>query len=302
MTSPPITLAAVTNLLVALFVVVTMLSMGLRLTVRQILATASRLNLMGRALLVNIVLVPVLAFVLVRVLPTDPQLGVGILLMAMAPGAAFGPKLTQIARAEIALSVGLVAILVALIVLTLPVTAALLLPGETAIDSLGLVQSLVLIEILPLTVGLAVHAWARPFSRSVRPAVTKISTVLFVLAIVAVIAVSWPAFPSLLHLPSIAAALGTIIGSMVLGYWLGGPGIGTRRALAITSLSRFAGIALFVADTGFPDPHVRAMIVAYFLVALIVGVALALIWSRQRQIPTPTAIPRERPARGGRAA
>lgn len=302
MTSPAITLAVVTNLLVVLFVVVTMLSIGLGLTVRQILVTASRLNLMGRALLVNVVLIPVLAFVMVRVLPTDPQLGLGVLLMAMAPGAAFGPKLTQLARASVPFAVGVVAILAVLIVFTLPATAALLLPGETVIDSLGLVQSMILIEIVPLALGLVLHAQARSFSRLVRPPVTKVSTVLFVLAIVATIAVSWPSSPSLLQIPSIIAALVTMGGSLALGYWLGGPGIATRRALAITSLLRYAGIALFVADASFPDPHVRAMIVAYTLVEVITGAVLALIWGRQGQIPTPAAIPREREAGGGRAA
>lgn len=302
MTFPPITLTGVTNLLVVLFIVATMLSLGLGLSVRQIATAASRFNLMGRALLVNIVLIPVLAFVLVRVLPTNPQLGLGVLLMAMAPGAAFGPKVTQLARAHVPLAVGLVAVLAVLIVVTVPATAALVLPGETTIDALELVQSMVLIEILPLALGLVVHARARSFSRSVRPLVTKASTVLFVLVIVATIAVSWPAFPSLLQLQSIIAALGTMIGSVVLGYWLGGPGVGTRRSLAITSLSRTAGIALFVADTSFPDPHVRAMIVAYGLVQVIVGAILAFIWSRERRIPTPAAIPRERQARGGRAA
>ena len=109
------TLATATNLLVVLFVVATMFSLGLGLTLRQIAATASQFNLMGRALLVNIVLIPLLAFVLVRVLPTNPQHAVGILLIAMAPGAAFGPKLTQIARADVPLSVGVVAIVLFLV-------------------------------------------------------------------------------------------------------------------------------------------------------------------------------------------
>lgn len=302
MALPAITLAGVTNLLVILFVITTMLSIGLGLTMAQILATAGRFNLMGRALLVNLVLIPALAFVLVRAFPTNPQLGLGVLLMAMAPGAAFGPKLAQLARANVSLSVGLVAILAVLIVVTLPATAALILPAETVIDSLDLALSMVLVEILPLAVGLAVHAYARPFSRWVRPAITKISTGLFVLVILATIAVSWPAFPSLLQIPSIIAALVTMVGSIGLGYWLGGPGVGTRRSLAITSLSRYAGIALFVADSSFPDPHVRAMIVAYGLVQVLVGVALAFAWSRARQTPTPAAIPRETEARGGRAA
>jgi len=302
MTFPATTLVSITNLLVVLFVVVTMCSLGLGLTLRQIAATASRFNLMGRALLVNIVLIPLLAFILVRVLPTNPQLAIGVLLTAMAPGAAFGPKLTQMARAYVPLSVGVVAIVAVLIVVTLPATAALTLPSETVVDSAALVQSMVLVEILPLALGLAIHAWAESFGRTIRPWLTTLSTVLFVLVILATIAVSWPSLPSLLHVPSSIAALGTMVGSIGLGYWLGGPGIGTRRALAITSLSRYAGIALFVADSSFPDPHVRAMIVAYGLIEVILGAILVVIWGRESQAPTHVAVPEEREARGGHAA
>jgi len=302
MTFPATTLVSITNLLVVLFVVVTMCSLGLGLTLRQIAATASRFNLMGRALLVNIVLIPLLAFILVRVLPTNPQLAIGVLLTAMAPGAAFGPKLTQMARAYVPLSVGVVAIVAVLIVVTLPATAALTLPSETVVDSAALVQSMVLVEILPLALGLAIHAWAESLGRAIRPWLTTLSTVLFVLVILATIAVSWPSLPSLLHVPSSIAALGTMVGSIGLGYWLGGPGIGTRRALAITSLSRYAGIALFVADSSFPDPHVRAMIVAYGLIEVILGAILVVIWGRESQAPTHVAVPEEREARGGHAA
>lgn len=302
MTFPATTLVSITNLLVVLFVVATMFSLGLGLTLRQIAATASRFNLMGRALLVNIVLIPLLAFILVRVLPTNPQLAIGVLLTAMAPGAAFGPKLTQMARAYVPLSVGVVAIVAVLIVVTLPATAALTLPSETVVDSAALVQSMVLVEILPLALGLAIHAWAESFGRTIRPWLTTLSTVLFVLVILATIAVSWPSLPSLLHVPSSIAALGTMVGSIGLGYWLGGPGIGTRRALAITSLSRYAGIALFVADSSFPDPHVRAMIVAYGLIEVILGAILVVIWGRESQAPTHVAVPEEREARGGHAA
>jgi len=302
MTFPATTLVSITNLLVVLFVVATMFSLGLGLTLRQIAATASRFNLMGRALLVNIVLIPLLAFILVRVLPTNPQLAIGVLLMAMAPGAAFGPKLTQMARAYVPLSVGVVAIVAVLIVVTLPATAALTLPSETVVDSAALVQSMVLVEILPLALGLAIHAWAESFGRAIRPWLTTLSTVLFVLVILATIAVSWPSLPSLLHVPSSIAALGTMVGSIGLGYWLGGPGIGTRRALAITSLSRYAGIALFVADSSFPDPHVRAMIVAYGLIEVILGAILVVIWGRQHRVPAPLTRPREQETRSGHAA
>lgn len=302
MTPPTIALAEIVNLLIVLFVVLTMLSIGLGLTVGQVLATASRGSLMARALLVNIVLIPVLAFVLVRVLPIDPRLGIGILLMAMAPGAAYGPKLTQIARASIALSASLVAVLSVLVVVTLPATAALILPGETAIDSLRIARSLVLVEILPLALGLVVGARFASFSRAVQPPVTAASTILLVLVILATVAVSWSVFPSLLQPAAIFVATLLLVGSLVLGYWLGGPGVDTRRALAITSVSRYAGIALFVAETSFPDPHVTAMIVAFGVLEVLVATPLAVIWGRQQRPPCVEVNAEEAEEVRGRAA
>ncbi len=61
-----------------LFVVGSMLATGLSLTVAEIVAPLKNVRLVILALLANFVLVPLLAFAIVRLLPLDESLQIGM--------------------------------------------------------------------------------------------------------------------------------------------------------------------------------------------------------------------------------
>jgi predicted Na+-dependent transporter len=117
------------NLATLIFVISSMLALGLSLTVQQILNPLKDVNLVVRALLANFVLVPALAFLLKTMIPLDPSLGIGLILLATAAGAPFLPKLAQAAKADVAFSVGLMVLLMVVTVVYVPVVLPLLLPG-----------------------------------------------------------------------------------------------------------------------------------------------------------------------------
>ncbi|WP_248898374.1 hypothetical protein [Haloplanus halobius] len=85
----PITVTAVIDFVTGVFVLATMLSMGLALTTDEILISLGQRWLLAKSLLVNLVLVPLLAFVFVLIVPMETGHVVGLLLIAMAPGAPF---------------------------------------------------------------------------------------------------------------------------------------------------------------------------------------------------------------------
>ena len=71
------------------FVVASMLGTGLGLTVAQILQPLKNARLVILALLANFVLVPLLAFVITRVIPLDQSLQIGLIVLATTAGAPF---------------------------------------------------------------------------------------------------------------------------------------------------------------------------------------------------------------------
>ena len=139
------------------FVVSSMVAMGLGLKVAQITAPLRNLRLVSLSLLANFVLMPAAAVVLARVLRLDEPLGVGLLVLGVAAGAPFLPKLTQIAKGNLAFAVALMVLLMVITVGYLPLVLPVLLPG-VSVNPAKIARSLVLLMLVPLAVALAVNA------------------------------------------------------------------------------------------------------------------------------------------------
>jgi BASS family bile acid:Na+ symporter len=150
-------LSALSNGAVLLFVIATMLAMGLSLTVPQILAPLRRARLVLLALVANFVLVPLLAFALIHLIPLSDPLKIGLVLMGTAAGAPFLPKLAQFADGNIAFSVGLMVLLMIVTIVYLPIVLPLLLPG-VKVNPVSIAISLVSTMLLPLGIALLVRA------------------------------------------------------------------------------------------------------------------------------------------------
>jgi len=150
-------IAVLSNLATLIFVISSMLALGLSLTVQQILNPLKDINLVVRALLANFVLVPALAFLLKTIIPLEPSLGIGLILLATAAGAPFLPKLAQAAKADVAFSVGLMVLLMVVTVIYIPVVLPLLLPG-VSVNPADIARSLIILMLIPLGIGLLVKA------------------------------------------------------------------------------------------------------------------------------------------------
>src|SRR5947209_2342293 len=137
------------------FVVSSMLAVGLSLTVGEILAPLRNRRLVSLALLANFVLMPLAAFAIAKLLQLDESLAAALVLLGTAAGAPFLPKLAIVAKGSLAFAVGLMVLLMALTVGYMPLVLPLLLEGAS-VDSSKIARSLVLLMLLPLVAGLAV--------------------------------------------------------------------------------------------------------------------------------------------------
>ena len=90
-----------------LFIISSMLAMGMSLTMAQILQPLKNVRLVLMALLANFVLVPLLAYIIILVIPLEQSLQIGLIVLATAAGAPFLPKLVQGAKGNVAFGVGL---------------------------------------------------------------------------------------------------------------------------------------------------------------------------------------------------
>jgi BASS family bile acid:Na+ symporter len=175
-------LSKATTVAMLSFVISSMLAMGMGLTVGQIVAPLRNARLVILALLANFVLMPLGAFALTKGLWLDEPLGVGLLLLACAAGAPFLPKLAELAKGNLPFAVGMMVLLMVITVVYLPIVLPLLLPGIT-VNPAKIAQSLVLVMLLPLGIGLIVKARYDKVAGQIKPLLNWLSNVSLILLI-----------------------------------------------------------------------------------------------------------------------
>jgi BASS family bile acid:Na+ symporter len=257
-----------------LFVVSSMLAVGLNLTVDQILAPLRNVKLVLLALFVNFVLMPVAALAIARLLRLDQPLGVALLLLGAAAGAPFLPKLAAIAKGDLAFAVGLMVLLMVLTVGYMPLVLPQLLEG-VSVNSGKIARSLVLLMVLPLIIGLAVRARYEVVAARIGGLLNGLSTLSLGLLIVLLVVTNFRNIIDLFGTRGILASILFIAVGFALGWFLGGPGLNTRGVLALGTAQRNIAAALLVGGQNFSDPRVVVMVVVVAIVGLLVLMPLS---------------------------
>ena len=189
--APVTALESAAKFAIFIFVVTSMLGVGLGLSLYQILAPFRSTQLILSALAANFVVVPMLAYVITRLIPLDPPLAVGILLLGTGAGAPFLPKLAEFARGNLAFAVGLMVLLMTATIVYMPIVLPLLIPGAH-IGPWPIAKPLVTVMLIPLTLGLLVKARKQSFASRLEPFLRRASTVALLLAIALVLGANLP--------------------------------------------------------------------------------------------------------------
>ena len=264
-----------------IFVVSSMVAMGLGLTIAQVTAPLRNLRLVSLSLLANFVLMPACAVVLARVLRLDEPLGVGLLLLGTAAGAPFLPKLTQIAKGNLAFAVALMVLLMVITVAYMPLVLPILLPG-VSVNPVRIALSLVVTMLLPLGVALAVNAKLPAAAARAKPLFDRLSTLGLILVVVLLVVVNFNKVLSVFGTGAILAGLVFIVVGYALGWILGGPAADTRPVLGLGTAQRNIAAALVVGAQSFSDPSVVVMVVVVAIISLLILLPMSRLLARRR--------------------
>src|SRR5271165_2095523 len=261
---------ALPKILAMVMIVSSMLAAGVQVDRQQLIDTLRNYSLLGRALLVNFVLIPLVAVLLVRGFHVRPDVSIGILLMSMAPGVPF--LVNAAARKQggsLSFALEIAFLFSALSVITIPITAALLFPPDVLahVPAEKFLTTLVSFQLIPLVVGalIAPHLGEQLIERLV-----KVLHLTFLAAVLILLVLIFPKLVSSLasvygfgHLLIIA---GIGLFSLTAGWLLGGPDNEYRRTLSIATLLRNIGLCMLIATDGFADTLVAPTVLAYFVV------------------------------------
>lgn len=280
-------LLTVQGLLVAVSLVAMMTAMGTQLSRGDILRTTREYNLVARWVVANMLFVPLFALLFGGVFGLSTSLLVGLLLVAVAPGAPFIPTLVSMAGEDSLEAIRLTAALTVIGVLSVPllvdVSLALVRP-DLSFSPWRYLLSLFVVMVVPLAAGVAVRLQRPDLADPLGRRLVHLANVALLSALVIVVVVdlrgALQVFGVLLGTGALLVMALFVLVTVAVGWLAGGPTPESRRILALGTAGRNVNIALFIATSAFPETEADAGIVAFAVLMLVVSVGVAWYWGR----------------------
>ena len=271
-----------------LFVVTSMLAMGLSLTMGQILEPLKNARRVILALVASFVLVPLLAYAITALIPLEDSLRTGLILLATAAGAPFLPKLVEGAKGDTAFGVGLMVLLMVVTIGYLPLVLPLLLPG-VEVDPWEIAQSLIFSMLIPLTIGLLIKSQWSDTADHWGPVMNKISSLAMLILVVVGLGLNIDSIVGFLGTGGILALLLFIVGSLLIGLLLGGRDPAFRSVMGLGTAQRNLAAAIMVAAKNFTEGGTMAFVLVAGIILLLVLLPTAKVLAGRQEAAEPTA-------------
>ena len=228
----------------------------------------------------QLIILPIVAYLLIIILRTPPEIAIGVMIIAAAPGGVTSNILTKFANGDVALSISLTAIISLISIITVPLiifTSADLF-GITKISEnismIGIALKMFLVVTVPVILGMIVRKFAENFVVSKGEIFNKLNIVLFAIFFVAAFYEERENFINFLK----QAGLITLILNltmMIIAYYLAkafASGIKQMKCIALECGLQNGTLALFVSTQIFGTDILYALPTgAYALIMYITG-------------------------------
>ena len=265
-----------------------MLGLGLGLTGRDFLRVLNNPKdfLIGFAC--QLILLPVIAYILVLILNLPTVIAVGVMIIAAAPGGVTSNVMTKFANGDVALSISLTAIISLISIISVPFiifkSADLL--GVSASSSnltmTGIALKMALVVTVPVILGMIIRKFAGNFISSNISIIEKITIVLFLIVFAAILVEEKDNIYNYFKQAGIAVLILNIV-MMTLGYFIAklfASGIKQRKCISIECGLQNGTLAIFVATQIFNDISYVIPTAAYALIMYLTGFIFILILRR----------------------
>jgi BASS family bile acid:Na+ symporter len=266
-----------------------MLGLGLGLTGKDFLRVIQNPRDFFVGLICQLILLPVVAYILILIFNTSVELALGVMIIAAAPGGVTSNVLTKFARGDVALSISLTAVISLVSIISVPFiifTSADLL-GITNISSeitmTGIALKMALVVTIPVLIGMIIRKFAENFISSNISLIEKITSGLFAIVFLSIF------IEERENIFSYLAQAGTIIlilnvSMMILAYYIAktfASGLEQRKCIALEVGLQNGTLAVFVATSIFDDVIYLVPTAAYALLMYITGFIFIYILRKQ---------------------
>ena len=228
----------------------------------------------------QIIILPVIAFILVKIWPLAPELAIGIMIIAAAPGGVTSNLLTSFAKGDVALSISLTAIISLLCVFTIPfivLFSAGLLGDSNITENISLLEmsrNMFLIVTVPVIIGMLIRKFATNFIANNMRSIQRISILLFVVVFIAIWVEEWDKIISFISRAGTIALILNVV-MMTVGFYIAkifASGISQRKCISLECGLQNGTLAVFVSTQIFDNIVYMVPTAAYALIMFVTSI------------------------------
>ncbi len=260
-----------------------MLALGLGLKGQDFLRVFIKPKDFLVGIICQLVLLPIIAFILIKLFNTSLEIALGVMIIASAPGGVTSNILTKLAKGDVALSISLTAIVSLISMLSVPFiifTSAYLLQASNISKEISMFSmsiKMFMIVALPVLIGMLLGKFIKNYT--IRKLMETISVVLFLIMVFGAI---WEEGENIIfnmtQAGTITLALNIIM--MIVGYYVAkflATGIAQRKCISLECGLQNGTLAVFVTTQLFNDVTFLIPIATYSLIMFLTSIIFIFI-------------------------
>ena len=262
-----------------------MLGLGTSLTLEEFKRVVKQPKDFIVGFICQLVLLPIIAFALIKIMNTPIELALGVMIIAAAPGGVTSNILTKFAKGDVALSVSLTAVISLISVVSVPFivfkSAEILQVSyiEKNISMLGISLKMFFVVTLPVIVGMLIRNYATSFISSKTQMIQRLSVLLFIIVFFAIWVEEWKNIYSfLVRAGSITLTLNIVM--MLVGYYVAKlfiTGSPQRKCISLECGLQNGTLAVFVGTQLFDEMVYLVPAAAYALFMFVTAILFVFI-------------------------
>ena len=262
-----------------------MLGLGLGLTLQDFTRVIKQPKDFLVGLICQLILLPIIAFILIKMFNTPLELALGVMIIAAAPGGVTSNVLTKFANGDVALSVSLTAIISLISIITVPLivfkSAELLQISfiSKEISMIGISLKMVFVVAIPVILGMLIRKFATSFISSKTLLIQRLSIILFIIVFTSIWIEEWDRIASFItQAGTITLTLNLVM--MLIGYYVAklfASGIAQRKCISLECGLQNGTLAVFVSSQIFDDIVYMVPTAAYALVMFVTSIIFLFI-------------------------
>ena len=257
-----------------------MLGLGLALTVEDFTKIIKKPKDFLVGLTCQLILLPIIAYVLIKIFNTPIELALGVMIIAAAPGGVTSNVLTKFANGDVALSISLTAFISLISIITVPFivfkSAELLQISYISkdISMIAISLKMFLVVALPVCIGMFIKKFLKNFIASKTLFIQRLSIILFVIVFAAIWIEEWDRIVSFITRAGIIALTLNLV-MMAVGYYIAkffASGLAQRKCISLECGLQNGTLAVFVSTQFFDEIVYMVPTAAYALIMFITSI------------------------------